>query len=51
LNGSSGTNDNALRISTSGGNVNYVLFVLVHYFGSETGIEFDSPAGLTKIWG
>lgn len=51
LNGSSSTNDNALRINTSGSTVNYVLFVIVHYFGSETGIEFDSPAGLTKIWG
>jgi hypothetical protein len=43
-------NDNALRINCTS-NVNYVLFVIVHYFGSETGIEFDSPAGLTKVWG
>jgi hypothetical protein len=52
LNGNSGTNDNAIRFSVSGspiGGVTFPLFVAVSYFGSETGIEFDSPAGLTRI--
>jgi hypothetical protein len=51
LNGSPFTNDNAIRFSVSGYSpgVTFPLFVVVHYFGSETGIEFDSPAGLTRI--
>ena len=53
LNGNSGTNDNAIRFSVSGsptnGGVTFPLFVAVSYFGSETGFEFDSPAGLTRI--
>jgi hypothetical protein len=52
LNGSGSTNDNAIRFSVSGsaqGQVIFPMFVLVHYMGSETGIEFDSPAGLTRI--
>ena len=45
------TNDNAIRFSVSGyaPGVNFPMFVVVHYMGSETGIEFDSPAGLTRI--